>query len=217
MLESLSSFTRRQRQRLRAARMRVFVDRLRPAPHARVLDLGGTAELWDMVDTPLDVWLLNLPSVATRAQGEARADRHVIAGDACDLSRFADGEFAVVFSNSVIEHVGDRTRVRRFADEVRRVGVSYWVQTPCYLFPIEAHTGWPFFWFYPRVLRAAVARRFDRAAADEVIVDPIAATTCFRLRELRALFPDGEVFTERVAGWPKSWSLYRAGQGDARR
>ncbi len=217
MLESLTRFKSRRRQRWRAARMQAFVNLIEPAAHARVLDVGGTAELWDMVDVPLDVWLLNQPGVVANAPETGRADRHFLVGDACDLSRFADGAFDVVFSNSVIEHVGDRTRIERFAAEVCRVGVSYWVQTPSYLFPIEAHTGWPFFWFYPRAVRAAVARRFDRAVADEVVVDPIANTTCFTLRELRALFPDGEVFTERVAGWPKSWSLYRAGGVDAHR
>jgi SAM-dependent methyltransferase len=217
MLDHLAWLKGRQRHRWRTARMRAFVDKLKPAPHTRVLDVGGTAAMWDLVDVPLDVWLLNQPNVVEHARRHARPDRHFVVGDACDLSRFEDGEFAIVFSNSVIEHLGDPARVKRFAAEVRRVGVRYWVQTPCYLFPIEAHTGWPFYWFYPRALRGTIARRIDSAAASEAVSDPIGGTTWFTLRELRALFPDGEVFTERAAGWPKSWSLYRAGGADAHR
>ena len=48
------------------------------------------------------------------------ADR-VRAGDACALP-FADGQFDVVFSNAVIEHLGGRERQRRFVSEAIRVG-----------------------------------------------------------------------------------------------
>jgi hypothetical protein len=32
------------------------------------------------------------------------------------------------------------------------------------------------------------------------------------LSELRALFPDASLFTERVVGFTKSWSLYRVAE-----
>ncbi|WP_255695553.1 methyltransferase domain-containing protein [Rhodohalobacter sp. 614A] len=53
-----------------------------------------------------------------------------VQGDALDMHMFEDKSFDVVFSNSVIEHVGSFENQRRFADEVRRVGKAYWVQTP---------------------------------------------------------------------------------------
>jgi len=50
---------------------------------------------------------------------------------------FRDGSFDIVFSNSVIEHISSPEDQQRFADEVRRTGRAYWVQTPDYRFPIE--------------------------------------------------------------------------------
>ncbi|MGH9671836.1 MAG: methyltransferase domain-containing protein, partial [Bryobacteraceae bacterium] len=39
---------------------------------------------------------------------------------------FRDAAFDVVFSNSVIEHLGDEESQRRFAGEVARVGRGFW-------------------------------------------------------------------------------------------
>jgi len=63
-----------------------------------------------------------------------------------DLQLNQDGEFDLVFSNSVIEHVGDFERMRQFVHEARRVAKSYWIQTPSKWFPIEPHCGMPFWW-----------------------------------------------------------------------
>lgn len=228
MLHPTRALAHTMQRRWRRQRMRVFLDRMRPRDGATILDLGGTDELWDQAwgllseqqpaelaahdhalpATPrLEVTLLNTGAAWQRIPGPARHAR--VTGDACDLSRYQDHAFDIVFSNGVLEHVGDDARVQRFADEARRVGKGYWIQTPSYLFPIEAHTRLPLFWFYPRGVRVRLARFFDRPSRREHRPDPIGATRCFSLRQLRALFPDGRVYTERVAGLPKSWSLYR--------
>ncbi|WP_280155153.1 methyltransferase domain-containing protein [Piscinibacter sp. XHJ-5] len=202
--------------RLRAAwrsrRMCEFLERLRPPPGATVLDVGGSVDIWDLVDHRLDVTLLNVDeahALGFRAPGGTTRRYAIAIGDACDLGRFADRSFDIVFSNSVIEHLGDDSRVLRFADEVRRVGKGYWVQTPAWLFPIESHTGLPFYWLYPPAVRSAIARRLDLRYAKNPWSCPIAQTRSFRLKRLRALFPDASVYTERVGGMTKSWCLYR--------
>ncbi len=53
-----------------------------------------------------------------------------ITGDATQMVQFADRQFDVVFSNSVIEHVGGLAQQRLMAQEVRRVGQRFFVQTP---------------------------------------------------------------------------------------
>ena len=74
--------------------------------------------------------LLNMP----RGQECGEPGFTFVSGDGCQLP-FADQSFEIVFSNSVIEHVGTPAQQRRFADEVRRVGKRYWVQTPTAGFP----------------------------------------------------------------------------------
>jgi hypothetical protein len=61
-----------------------------------------------------------------------------VAGDGCALP-FADDAFDLVFSNAVIEHVGDEARQRRFVSEHDRVGRSWMLTTPNRLFPVESH------------------------------------------------------------------------------
>jgi hypothetical protein len=206
----------RWRAAWRSRRMCEFLARVRPRPGATVLDVGGSVDIWNLVDHRLDVTLFNVDEA--HAMGfrppNAMTGRYAVAtGDACDLGRFSDGSFDVVFSNSVIEHLGDDLRVGRFADEVRRVGKGYWVQTPAWLFPVEPHTGLPFYWLYPVAMRTVIARRLDLRYAKNPWSCPMSDTRCFRLSRLRALFPDASVFTERVGGMTKSWCLYRTTWG----
>ncbi len=69
--------------------------------------------------------LLNTP----RAGDELAGAAEWVAGDGRRLP-FRDQSFDVVFSNSVIEHVGDVESQRRFAREVARVGRAWWVADP---------------------------------------------------------------------------------------
>lgn len=53
---------------------------------------------------------------------------------------FEDKEFDWVFSNAVIEHVGDQQRQLLFINEMMRVAKSVFFTTPNKFFPIESHT-----------------------------------------------------------------------------
>jgi hypothetical protein len=153
--------------------MQALLARLAPRADATVLDLGGSVGTWEQFPHRFDVTLLNVDEAHARdfRDADAAVSRYRVAiGDACDLGRYEDASFDIVFSNSVIEHIGDASRVARFAREVRRVGRGYWVQTPSWLFPIEAHTGLPFFWLYHRIL-ARGARRSPRPALRDEPLD----------------------------------------------
>ena len=71
-----------------------------------------------------------------------------VQGDALELP-FADGEFDVVFSNAVIEHVGGRAEQRRFVEEALRVARRAFVTTPNRWFPVEVHTRLPLVHWLP--------------------------------------------------------------------
>src|SRR5205809_7990254 len=100
-----------QLRRRRFVLFRALLDRL-PRP-VRLLDVGGTQFFWEMLgfrgDAGLDVTLLNLEA------GWARPGFRSVVRNACDMRQFADQEFDVVFSNSVIEHVGGSAAQRHAA------------------------------------------------------------------------------------------------------
>ena len=62
-----------------------------------------------------------------------------VQADGCNLP-FPSKSFDLVFSNAVIEHVGDKQAQLRFIQEHDRVGSSFILTTPNRLFPIESHT-----------------------------------------------------------------------------
>src|SRR5215213_6935935 len=110
-----------QLRRRRFILFRTLLDRL--PPPVRLLDVGGTQFFWEMMgfrgDQGLEVTLLNLEP------GWTRPGFHSLVGDARDMRQFADQEFDVVFSNSVIEHVGDPAAQQQAASEIKRVGKRY--------------------------------------------------------------------------------------------
>jgi SAM-dependent methyltransferase len=130
--------------------MRRFVELLGITEQTRVLDVGGTPDIWALAPVRPRVVYLN------ESREEAPATVH---GDGCFLP-FRDRSFDVVFSNSVIEHVGDAARQRAFAKEVARVGRGYWVQTPNRRFPLEVHLHTPFVHWLPRSWQRALVPRF---------------------------------------------------------
>jgi len=193
-------------RRWRSQRMQQMLQRLGLPAKARVIDLGGTEYLWSLFDHDFHVTLVNLPGARVTASDPARFA--LLEGDACDLgAQVADGGFDLAFSNSVIEHVGDEARQAAFAREARRVGRAYWVQTPSPAFPIEAHTGVPWYFRLPPSVQARLLARWRERAPDWAWA--VEHTTVIPLARMRALFPDGHVFVERKLGFEKSYALYR--------
>jgi 2-polyprenyl-3-methyl-5-hydroxy-6-metoxy-1,4-benzoquinol methylase len=119
---------------------------------------------------------------------------------------FRDGEFDVVFSNAVIEHVGSRTAQVSFARELCRVGRSFFVTTPDRRFPIEHHTGLPLLHYLPPgVFRSMLRGTRYGHWADESNLNILTAG------ELARLFPAGavvEVRSVRFAGIPSNLAAF---------
>jgi hypothetical protein len=108
----------------------------------------------------------------------------------------------------VIEHVGGEERQAAFAREVRRLAPSYYVQTPSIWFPLEAHSGVPFWWALPNWVRRRLIERWR--ARIPAWAEMIEGTTVITRRKLQSYFPDGQIVTERFAGIPKSYAALRA-------
>jgi hypothetical protein len=192
----------------RQRRMSVFLTRMEVKSSYRIIDLGGTPELWEMVEQDLDITLLNFPEVIKSYQQlNFRHHYHFLAGDACHLTDLKNSKFDLVFSNSVIEHVGSLQRQEAFAETVHKLAPRYWIQTPSLWFPIEAHCGLPFWWFYPQPIKQAWIHRWQQQGR-VFLWQQMSETQVLTRRRLRFLFPKAQIYTEYVVGFPKSYSMY---------
>ena len=110
-------------RRFRARRFAEFLCLLHVSHDDRILDVGGNPDFWWDSGLENQVTILNIQVPAHQP-----APFRWVQGDACRMDMFNEREFDVVFSSSVIEHVGQFADQQRMADEVRRVGEGYWVQ-----------------------------------------------------------------------------------------
>ena len=195
--------------RARAARMKQFEQFMQLKPGQRIIDLGGSTKIWKFVDTPVNVTVVNLESQRIDEFTYGAHHFTIARGDATDLAGFQDNSFDIVFSNSCIEHVGDSGKQAAFAREVRRLAPSYYIQTPSIHFPIEAHTGLPFWWYYPEAVKQAFIRRWKKKRPAYGAM--IAGTRVLSRSTLESIFPDGEIRRERVLGLVKSYTARRRG------
>ena len=199
--------------RFRAARFRqvqAIIDRL-VARHGeiRVLDAGGRAEYWNMLSPAVadHVHLTILNYSSELADYSQNTDPHVryenVTGDACNMPQYADGEFHLVHSNSVIEHVGSYGRMIAFADEIRRVAQTYYVQTPNFWFPIDPHIAFPILHWLPDAVRLAVHTRWPAGLVKKMTFSEAASLIdeCRMISQktMRRLFPEAQHSAERFA------------------
>ena len=194
--------TRSVTHQLRRRRFERFLREVGVKPEDRILDVGGYPYFWHGSGLERNVTILNVQLPPTRERPFTW-----ILGDACRMRMFPDKAFDVVFSNSVIEHVGDVERQAAMAGEVRRVARRYWVQTPYKHFPIEAHFVFPCFQYLPGPFREVVARAWPFSYAKMLGLDPMQEARHIWLldrRRMRALFPDADLLVERFAGLTKS-------------
>lgn len=187
----------------RSRRMKAFAGLFRLGRSDRVIDVGGYEFNWTMIDAEPSVLLVNLEEEDSH-NGRFRKVR----GDGRRLD-FGNNSFDIAYSNSVIEHVGGWDDQLAFAREIRRVAPRYYVQTPNRWFFVEPHLISPFIHFLP----PAVVRRLVRYVSiwglvtrpsQEEIDAVLASIRLLDRRQMRTLFPDAEIVTERFLGMPKS-------------
>jgi hypothetical protein len=186
----LSRFFRRRR-------FRGFVERY--ANCRTIVDIGGDHNLWGtIVGRTEGVIVVNL-WVPDDHNGFP-----YILGNGCQLP-LADKSVDLAFSNSAIEHVGDYECQAQFGAELMRVGKAVFCQTPSRLFPIDPHLGTPLLhwlprrWLTPTVLRYFTLHGWLRGKAYDYDV------TWLSKKQLRTIFPECRIQTERFLGIPKAF------------
>lgn len=191
--------------RARSRRRDLFAASFPDIAAMRVLDLGGRADTWaDLRPADLTVVNLSAPEIADAPPGV-----DAVVGDACARDLLAGESFDLVFSNSVLEHVGGHAARQAFADNVHRLGTRHWVQTPYRYFPLEPHWLCPGMQWLPVAAKVRIAQvwplghsgpaRSRRAATSAVL-----ATELVSMTEMRHYFPGSQLLLERYAGAVKS-------------
>jgi hypothetical protein len=189
--------------RARDRRWRVFHDAFPDIADLTVLDLGGDVRAWRISGVrPKHLILLNI------FPQEVEEDWITpLVGDACEPPDLPAAD--LVYSNSVIEHVGGHHRRAQFAEVVRRCE-RYWVQTPARGFPVEPHFMFPGLQYLPRGAQATLVTKWpvgnyakvtDRSEALSYLLD----IELLSADEMRFYFPDAELYKERFAGLTKSF------------
>jgi ubiquinone/menaquinone biosynthesis C-methylase UbiE len=171
-----------------------------PPFRGRLLDVGGgpgaDGEFLRLYSNFAEVVLVNLNTHALEIPNGTSL-QWVIA-DGCGLP-FESRSFDWVFSNAVIEHVGDWERQRQFADEIRRVAAKgYFVATPNKLFPIEPHTLLPFYQFLPRELQRYFVRLSPGYMREPHQINLLSA------RDLHLLFQEARICKIGLRVFPNS-------------
>lgn len=191
--------------------MALFIKLMKLHPGMKILDLGGYPDFWNDVDLPLDITCLNLPGSGI-TERNYKSHHHItcIEGDACSMPYLKPGDFDVIFSNSVIEHVGNEQKRSDFASEVLRLSDKYWIQTPSKYFPIEAHCGMPFWWFYPTSFRSFILKRWKKKLP--AWTEMVANTSIVNRSELKKIFPNCQIQNELFFIIPKSLIAFSLGK-----
>lgn len=192
--------------------MKRFLELLKPTVGTRILDVGGSIQTWTGIPVRPDITVLNTHTIEY-ARTPAGPRINTVVGDGCNL-HYPSDSFDIVFSNSVIEHVGSFERQQKFAEECSRMAPTLWIQTPARSFFMESHLLTPFIHFFPRHLQRALLRNFtvwgllERPSTTQVeaFLDEVRLLT---YREMKLLFSDCDILREKICGFTKSYIAVR--------
>lgn len=166
-----------------------------------ILDVGGLPYDWIELDFRGEVICISLSNIHEGYYGDGNIEYRI--KDATTLP-YDDMAFDIVYSNSLLEHVG-RQNQPVVAKEIRRVGCKYWVQVPDRNFPIEPHFRAPFFYQMPFPMRKFVATYWTSLIRKKnYYLKELDTIHLLTANELQALFDDAEILKEKFLGFTKS-------------
>jgi len=191
--------------KFRKKRFEFFLKELNVKHENTILDVGGSEQIWIGSGFEKNVTLLNI-----EFKYYSKPFKYIKC-DATDMSVIPDKSYDIVFSNSVIEHVGNEKRQRAFANEIERVAKTYWIQTPNKYFPIEPHFVFPFFQFLPQKIKTIVALKWkfshfkiNNDTSEKLILLELSKIKLLSLSEIKELFPGSRIIKEKYFGLRKS-------------
>jgi ubiquinone/menaquinone biosynthesis C-methylase UbiE len=195
----------------REQKHRLFLQLLRPAPEMRILNVGASGTQIGLPEQ-LESFYPHHSRITGGGLSPADVEDYrrsfpkvqAVVFDGCALP-FADKSFDIVYSNAVLEHLPGRLFTERFAAEVQRVGKGWFVTTPNFWYPIDPHYHLPFIQMLPEAMQHRLVRLAGKVPYENLHL--------LTKRELRRLFPVGEVVGCRVTFYPETLIAYQPPRG----
>ena len=193
--------------RFRRKRFALFFDLMQINNSTTILDVGGLPYDWIELGYQGKVICVSLSRIREGLWGDGNII--YLRQDATALP-YPDKAFDVVYSNSLLEHVG-RHNQAQVAYEIRRVAKRYWVQAPNRYFPIELHYYALFYHQMPYGLRKLIATYWTSFVRKVLLRKPnyylseIDTIYPSRFGELQTLFPEAKIIKEKVLFFTKSY------------
>lgn len=219
MLKLIAKYYRRN---ARAKRAKIFLSAFDLNHRVNILDLGGGDGSYIhsiLKDHPqCNIYIADILTDDLRKAKTEYGYETIELNESGKLD-FEDQYFDIVFCNSVIEHVtvdkkdiyqkisksqfenAAYQRQEKFAEEIRRVGKQYYVQTPNKFFIIESHS-----WFlnvYPFLSRSSQIKLLNFLGK----FWPKSTTPDWNLltsKKMKLFFPESEIVNEKSLGMTKS-------------
>lgn len=210
----------------RCKRSAIFKKYLNPSSSDKILDLGSGdgSYMAEILPFRNNVYIADI-SADLLEKGKKRFGFKTVLINKDNIIPYPDNYFDIVFCSSVIEHLGPykknassfKSKIKflkavyvkqiDFANEIRRIGKCFFVQTPNKYFPVESHTWFPFFIvFLPYLLQIKFIKILNK-------IWPKKSSLNWNLlskREMQALFPDANIILERSFGLVKSIMAVKA-------
>lgn len=193
----------------REQKFRLFLKMLNPSSDDRILDAGAEKGLYFEEKY---VWKKNIVALDINRNNLVLLKRKyrevlVIQGDVCNLP-FKDNSFDIIFSNAVIEHVGNSERQMEFAKEIMRVGKKWFVTTPNRFFPFELHVYLPFIHYFPQKIQKYIMENIYPGETWNVNLLTASKT--------RNLFQGSTIVKQKITIWSETIIAYYKGEDRAR-
>lgn len=193
----------------RKRKIDLFFDLMKPSATDKILDVGGelgnSSRLFDLLADNKNISVLNLSEEHINKISNAYPQVDARAGDACNIP-WPDNYFDIVYSNAVIEHVGDYEKQKKMASEIMRVSRKWFVTTPNRWYPFEFHlrlpfvTWLPFHWY----LKAGSIISYHHAKKKYVSGIKHGNLRLLTASELQECFPDSQIIKQRVTFMPET-------------
>ncbi len=234
MFKTLADNTRSNSvsNKFRRKRFKFFLEFIKDIERpVKILDLGGTVNFWSQLEyadsDEFDITIVNIeedpllfPPLLNHAgtsfiKRELKNEIKFIKADAADLSRFKSNDFDIIFSNSLIEHIGSYAEQKKFAEEIMRTGKKYFIQTPNYYFPFEPHFLFPCFQFFPQTIQIFLLTNFKMgwfqkcSSANEAKL-LLNSINLLKKKTLIRFFTNGKLYKEKILFFTKSFIIYKS-------